>query len=31
MSFLEEKVLPQVLRVHDTVYRKTNEPVRNFV
>src|SRR5271166_5125259 len=24
MSFVEEKVLPQVLRVHDTVYRKTN-------
>jgi hypothetical protein len=24
MSFFEERVLPQVLRVHDTVYRKTN-------
>lgn len=24
MSFVEEKLLPQVLRVHDTVYRKTN-------
>ena len=24
MNFVEEKVLPQVLRVHDTVYRKTN-------
>jgi F420H(2)-dependent quinone reductase len=24
MSFVEEKVLPQVLRVHDVVYRKTN-------
>ncbi len=24
MSFVEEKVLPQVLRVHDAVYRKTN-------
>ncbi|OBH34708.1 nitroreductase [Mycobacterium intracellulare] len=24
MSFVEEKVLPQLLRVHDTVYRKTN-------
>jgi deazaflavin-dependent oxidoreductase (nitroreductase family) len=24
MSFLEEKVLPPVLRVHDAVYRKTN-------
>ena len=24
MSFVEERVLPQVLRVHDAVYRKTN-------
>jgi deazaflavin-dependent oxidoreductase (nitroreductase family) len=24
MSFVEEKVLPQLLRVHDTVYRRTN-------
>jgi deazaflavin-dependent oxidoreductase (nitroreductase family) len=24
MSFVEERVLPRVLRVHDTVYRKTN-------
>lgn len=24
MSFVEEKVLPQLLRVHDRVYRKTN-------
>jgi deazaflavin-dependent oxidoreductase (nitroreductase family) len=24
MSLLEEKLLPQILRVHDTVYRKTN-------
>ncbi|MGV0623939.1 nitroreductase family deazaflavin-dependent oxidoreductase, partial [Mycobacterium kansasii] len=24
MSFVEEKVLPQLLRVHDTVYQKTN-------
>ena len=24
MSFVEEKMLPQVLRVHDAVYRKTN-------
>jgi deazaflavin-dependent oxidoreductase (nitroreductase family) len=24
MSYVEEKLLPQVLRVHDTVYRKTN-------
>jgi F420H(2)-dependent quinone reductase len=24
MSFVEDKVLPQVLRVHDVVYRNTN-------
>ena len=24
MSFVEERVPPQVLRVHDAVYRKTN-------